>query len=447
MSQVINEALLALSIKRLKEEVSELKNTPQPIQGETGTQGPAGQQGLQGERGPKGERGDRGVKGDRGLTGIKGDKGIKGDAGPQGDPGPIGPKGDKGDRGSKGDKGDVGLTGATGAMGLQGPMGPMGPKGDQGDAGPQGVAGVDGKDGINGIDGAMGPIGPKGDKGDRGPQGLKGDKGDRGDKGDKGDIGLQGPEGPSGKSVTLDDVTPIFDKYRADYQAFIKTVGARTAAGATLGIGGGGEVWLQNMADVNKKSVTQDGYFLKYDAATKRFVGAPVSGEGLSVTGVDSDAIISLIDSDYILARIPTNVVDSDRLVNHLLNLTHDLIPALDSSYSIGSPTKKWKDLYLSGNTINLGPTSFKVNNNSGGVDIVSVDGSVSSLAVSNITAIPGSTGDFDMKSSFGDTSGTLIENTFGDNNYGPFGEDLRSVYDCLEPKGSVKSLDLGGLT
>ena len=31
------------------------------------------------------------------------------------------------------------------------------------------------------------------------------------------------------------------------------------------------------------------------------------------------------------------------------------LIPKLDSAFDLGSSTKKWKDLFLSGSTINLG--------------------------------------------------------------------------------------------
>ena len=41
-------------------------------------------------------------------------------------------------------------------------------------------------------------------------------------------------------------------------------------------------------------------------------------------------------------------------------NISQDLIPSADSTYSLGSPTDKWKDLYLSGTTIHLGDTTIK---------------------------------------------------------------------------------------
>jgi hypothetical protein len=40
---------------------------------------------------------------------------------------------------------------------------------------------------------------------------------------------------------------------------------------------------------------------------------------------------------------------------NTLAAVPYDLLPDTDSNRSLGSPTKKWKDLYLSGNTLHLG--------------------------------------------------------------------------------------------
>ena len=40
-------------------------------------------------------------------------------------------------------------------------------------------------------------------------------------------------------------------------------------------------------------------------------------------------------------------------------NIGQDLLPGLDSTYDLGSPTRKWKDLHLSGSTIFLGNTTI----------------------------------------------------------------------------------------
>ena len=48
------------------------------------------------------------------------------------------------------------------------------------------------------------------------------------------------------------------------------------------------------------------------------------------------------------------------------INFTNDsisgsLIPKLDSAFDLGSSTKKWKDLFLSGSTINLGDLKIQL--------------------------------------------------------------------------------------
>jgi len=42
-----------------------------------------------------------------------------------------------------------------------------------------------------------------------------------------------------------------------------------------------------------------------------------------------------------------------------LLTSSQDLVPSQNEVFNLGSPTKKWKDLYLSGSTINIGGISI----------------------------------------------------------------------------------------
>ena len=48
-----------------------------------------------------------------------------------------------------------------------------------------------------------------------------------------------------------------------------------------------------------------------------------------------------------------------------ITSITGDILPDADSSRSLGSASKKWKDLHLSGSTINLGNIKLKDNNGS----------------------------------------------------------------------------------
>ena len=48
----------------------------------------------------------------------------------------------------------------------------------------------------------------------------------------------------------------------------------------------------------------------------------------------------------------------------------HDIIPDLDEVFNLGSPTRRFKDLFLSGNTITLGATTLKSDSEGGGLAI-----------------------------------------------------------------------------
>ena len=75
----------------------------------------------------------------------------------------------------------------------------------------------------------------------------------------------------------------------------------------------------------------------------------------------------------YTNTRVYANV--SERL----LNLDSNIIPAEDEVYNLGSPTRKFKDLYLSGFTINLGNTILSAGQNN--------SLSVTSLVTNNVTS------------------------------------------------------------
>lgn len=71
MKKLVNDALVVLNLKKLYEEIDEVrKNVP-----------------LIGPRGKKGEKGDRGAKGDKGEVGQRGERGIPGEKGPRGEKG------------------------------------------------------------------------------------------------------------------------------------------------------------------------------------------------------------------------------------------------------------------------------------------------------------------------------------------------------------------------
>lgn len=94
------------------------------------------------------------------------------------------------------------------------------------------------------------------------------------------------------------------------------------------GSSGGGAVKIKDMDDLDRSTALVNNKFLKYDSATGKFVGADASGGG----GVD------------------------------LSSVGEHILPSTTETYDLGSATKRWRDLYLEGQTINLGGTKIQKN-------------------------------------------------------------------------------------
>ena len=397
MSRVINEALIALSLKKLKEEIESLKRTPK-----RGRQGPPGYQGLPGKDGIDGKQGDRGLIGEQGPQGLQGLQGLQGDQGIQGDPGLIGeqgPQGIQGLQGEIGDKGDQGIQGEMGPRGFQGSIGEQGERGERGLQGNVGKTGSQGERGLQGSIGEKGETGERGEKGETGPQGLRGLIGPPGPIGPKGSQGLDGTPGKDGKdgkdgqdgsSVSMDDIEPILKKYQEDYRKHVDTTQRGLRRLSTIGGGGVGKQEVLKLIEDNAGS------------------------------GGSSDVDLSAVDQH--------------------------IIPSETETYDLGTETKKWRDLNLSGSSINLGSAKISVGT-AGGLQLRDAQGTTPSLTTSNTTTIPGST-NFDLRNTEGDANNRAREddgsNALGSKDVDEFGSSLRTIYDCLEPFGQFKVLDYG---
>ena len=188
-------------------------------------------------------------------------------------------------------------------------------RGDKGDVGPQGERGLIGEQGERGEQGIQGVQGPQGDPGRIGPQGLQGDKGDQGEKGDKGDAGRDGQDFDS--SQLEKKFTELYDSFVGQISTQVTRM-AYARGGMDMSGSGSGEVRLEFLDDVNRNSVKRDGHFLKWDAASGKWIGDAAN-------------------------NFTTTIV------------TQDIIPAITNTYSLGSNTHNWKSLHLSGNTMYIG--------------------------------------------------------------------------------------------
>lgn len=266
------------------------------------------------------------------MQGAKGEPGEPGEPGPQGPPGPAGQSislavpGPVGDQGEKGDPGKsisearivedqlvllyddgnservgqvVGPRGGQGIMGEEGPVGPQGEKGSMGEIGP------------------TGPTGPRGLLGEQGPVGPQGPIGFTGDKGDQGEQGVPGPTGPEGKQGKIGPEGPAGPKGERGESGPMGPEGPRGADGTQVD------------TDNIKKSLEKDLTDFK-SAVQQQVTRLATTGGGSSSGGG-----IGLFPKDTFRPR--------------------DIVPEANSIYSLGSDGLRFKDLFLSGNTIALG--------------------------------------------------------------------------------------------
>jgi len=138
-------------------------------------------------------------------------------------------------------------------------------------------------------------------------------------------------------------------------------------------------------------------------------------------------------------ARVYSNIVALGYVtianVNAILASTGNIIPSGNNIQTLGNATNRFKDLYLSGNTIFLGDillktsnSSFQVSDTSNNIIFNAVD--ATGFTLSTVYAFPGSTGNTDY--------GNLISIIDA------FGVSTSNTYTLMEPNGKNLTTDLG---
>ena len=132
-----------------------------------------------------------------------------------------------------------------------------------------------------------------------------------------------------------------------------------------------------------------------------------------------------------------TNLYFTNARVDTALLSTGNIIPSGNNIQALGSPTNRFKDLYLSGGTVYLGDvvlqsagSTLEVADAEGNVLFKAVDGS--GFVTSTVFTFPGSEGNI----SYGDLVSSLDA----------FGVATVPIYDCMEPAGRSLITDLGTL-
>ena len=106
-----------------------------------------------------------------------------------------------------------------------------------------------------------------------------------------------------------------------------------------------GSFAITNLGGVNVSATESDGSIIAYKSSTGNYEVTKLTGDSASIhVAYDSS------NSQYTFSLVGNRINQS-------------LIPLTDSAFDLGASDKKWKDLFLSGGTINLGGLKIKDSN------------------------------------------------------------------------------------
>ena len=143
-------------------------------------------------------------------------------------------------------------------------------------------------------------------------------------------------------------------------------------------LGGGGEVNLQFLDDVQSSTAKVDGKVLQYSSADSKWVGATVSATTELLEETDGDNVLldaSAADTDVGDDILLESGVDGGRDFDHniLQKLTSDIIPQATATYDLGSEDLRFRNLYLEADTVDIG--GALISSDGSGQITISADG------------------------------------------------------------------------
>ena len=159
------------------------------------------------------------------------------------------------------------------------------------------------------------------------------------------------------KLKTLDRITSL-DEMKKEFVRFKEVVTKQMGS-----IGGGGEVNLARLDDVDTDTALIDKRVLQYDGATGKFVGTTLETEDLILEGTDASGsnagdrlVMDGTDSSSSNAGDGVDLQDGTfgAPALDLSAVDQDVLPDTTDSRNLGSASKRWNDLFLSGDTIDL---------------------------------------------------------------------------------------------
>ena len=199
------------------------------------------------------------------------------------------------------------------------------------------------------------------------------------------------------KLKTLDSITSL-DEMKKEFVKFKDIVTKQMGS-----IGGGGEVNLARLDDVDTDTALIDKRVLQYDGATGKFIGTTLETEDLILDGTDASGSnagdrLVLDGTDSSSSNAGDGVDLQDGTFGGTVDLSRvdqDIIPDTTNSRNLGSATNRWNDLFLAGDTIDLAGATIS-SDGTGAISIAATGATLpaGSKAGTNPIAIVSSSGE-----------------------------------------------------
>ena len=158
------------------------------------------------------------------------------------------------------------------------------------------------------------------------------------------------------KLKTLDKITSL-DEMKKEFVKFKDVVTKQMSS-----IGGGGEVKLSKLDDIDTDSALVDKRVLQYDGATGKFIGTTLETEDLILNATDASGsnagdrvVLDGTDSSSSNAGDGIDLQDGTfGASTDFSAVDQDIIPDQNNLRNLGSASKRFNDLFLAGDTIDL---------------------------------------------------------------------------------------------
>ena len=158
------------------------------------------------------------------------------------------------------------------------------------------------------------------------------------------------------KLKTLDKITSL-DEMKKEFVKFKDVVTKQMSS-----IGGGGEVKLSKLDDIDTDSALVDNRVLQYDGATGKFIGTTLETEDLvlnatDASGSDAGDRVVLDGTDSSSSNEGDGIDLQDGTFGASTDFSavdQDIIPDQNNLRNLGSASKRFNDLFLAGDTIDL---------------------------------------------------------------------------------------------